>query len=99
MTYLVVLTFDLAQNSQNLYEVLNTKLADIGLKKELRGNSGKEVQLPSNTYSGKFTGTNVTQLRDDITELIKKIFSDNDAHGKIFLTVGGNSWAWTVLNL
>ena len=99
MAYLVVLTFDLAQDSQNLYGDLNTKLADIGLKKELRGNSGKEVQLPSNTYSGKFAGTNATQIRDDISAQIKKIFSDNNAHGKIFLNVGGDSWAWVVYNL
>ena len=99
MSYLVVLSFDLNANSQDLYDDLNIGLNNMGLKKELRSSSGKTVALPSNTYSGTFTGAEAGKVRDDIAEQIKKIFNDNNAHGRVFLAIGGDSWAWSVQNL
>jgi hypothetical protein len=101
MAFLVVLTFDLDKKSQDSckYDDLNKGLAEIGLKKELLSNSGKVAPLPSNTYSGKFEGTGAAKVRDDIIEQIKKVFLANNAQGRFFLAVGGNSWAWVVHTL
>lgn len=99
MLYLAVLTFDLDSDSQDLYDNLNEGLADIGLKKELQASSGKTVQLPSNTYAGKIAGIKQAQVYEMIVGQVEEIFSDNGAHGRIFLTVSGGSPCWMVKNL
>lgn len=99
MAFLVVLTFDLDTMSQDKYDGLSEGLSAIGLKKELVGDSGNSTLLPSNTYSGKFIGAGAAKIRDDIIGQIGKVFSDNQAHGRLFLAVGGNSWAWITQNL
>ena len=98
MNFIIVLTFDLNANSQDssIYSGLNDGLAEIGLKKEYQSTSGSNVELPDNTYLGIFSGKNSKEVCNRIRKKIKKVFSDNGAQGKFFVSVGNDFYASTV---
>ncbi len=95
MAYLVVVTFDLTDAPTSTYEQIIHDLGEYGLHSHLVGDSDKKTNLPDNTYAGKFSGENAGKIRDDVSSKVQGILSQNEAVGKIFVSVGG-SWAWGI---
>lgn len=93
MSYLVTVSFDIENASAEQYNQVEEKLSEIGFSNEIIGNSNKEVKLPNNTFAGEFDGANASKVRDDLSDMIRGIFSSLELKAKIFVHVGGN-WAW-----
>ena len=97
MTYLVVFTFDVINintMTSDIYELLNEQLSNIGLRRYLRSSKHNIVNLPNNTCAGEFKGASAQKICDDLFTSISDIFQENRINSQIFLTVGGDSWAW-----
>lgn len=96
MSYFVTLTFDLSNAESADYENVKVELAKNGLYGTITGDSGKEIELPFNTYCGEFTESNNTSvgLRDLFADKVTQIFNTCKVKGKLFCTVG-KEWTWT----
>ena len=93
MAYLVVVTFDLKDAESEDYECVDKGLSGIGLGKTVTGNSGKNVDLPYNTYVGEFPGTDAATIAQDILDRVLKAMQQCKVNGRLFVAVGDN-WAW-----
>ena len=95
MSYFVVVTFDIENETSPTYSKVENELFEYGLYDQVIGQSGKDIDLPSNTYAGEFDGGSVSKIREDVANTVQEIFRANQIKGKIFVTVGKN-WAWGV---
>lgn len=93
MSYLAVVTFDLVNAESEDYECIDGKFAKIGLTRSMKADNGNTVDLPFNTYAGKFEGTSAGQVRDYVTNQAELAMKSCSVKGKLFVAVGGD-WAW-----
>lgn len=95
MSYLVTVSYDLKNADSSTYKVIDDLLSDMGFSDSIVGSSGKELELPDNTYAGEFEGESVSKVRQDLCDLITEEFKEAGVKASIFVTVGGN-WAWGI---
>lgn len=93
MSYLATLTFDLRDGTPQNYRDLADNLVKIGFSNQITGGSGKVLDLPATTFTGRFTGASTAKVRDDLTESVQNALVSLGLHAKFFLVVG-DGWAW-----
>ena len=93
MSYFVICTFDLKNASREDYANAYADLEKLGLSKEISGDGGKKVKLPTTITAGEFNGETASAVRDDLRSRIAKAFSARGFKSEIFLSIGTN-WAW-----
>ncbi|WP_425803151.1 hypothetical protein ACHOLT_17265 [Desulfitobacterium sp. Sab5] len=95
MSYFVTLTFDLSDAEADDYENVKSELTKNGLYDTATGNSGKQIELPFNTYCGQFEESNNTSesLRNYFTDKESQVFNTCKVKGNLFVSVG-NGWSW-----
>jgi len=93
MSYFVSVTFDLESGDTEDYKTIYEDFEKNGLKKRIESGEGNEVTLPTTTTAGEFQGNNAGEIRNDICEKTKAVFSKHGYNGQIFVHVGGD-WAW-----
>jgi len=93
MSYLAVVSFDLSNATREDYVSAYEALVDLGLRGTLRSDKGAEVDLPTTTCAGEFTGPSSAAVRDSLKIRIDTAFTKLGLRGKTFVTVGGD-WAW-----
>lgn len=94
MSYLVSLALDVKPDSQDKYEAIKEILTNSGLFTYIKTSSGKQIDLPNNTYIGEFEGENSAKIRTDIATTIENEFKSKEISAQFFLTVG-SGWAWS----
>jgi len=95
MSYLVTVTFDLKNETSEVYKAIDEALSQLGLSRKIGDSAGKSYELPANTYAGKFEGEKVGTVRDDIATRIESAFQRVGAKGRMYVTVG-SPWAWGI---
>ncbi|HEX8372716.1 MAG TPA: hypothetical protein VF585_08050 [Chthoniobacterales bacterium] len=95
MSYFVTVSLDVTNSRPDTYTLIEAVMAEIGLPAKMKGSTGKMHPLPSTTYAGEFIGSSAAKVRDDLSELIKKKFSENSIKSQIFISVGGD-WTWGI---
>ena len=93
MSYLAVLSFDLANASREDYENAYADLARLGLHRHLPADIGGQVMLPTTTCAGTFDGSTARSVADDLMRKVKEAFTRRRFSSEIFLSAAGN-WAW-----
>jgi hypothetical protein len=93
VTYLVFCTFDLKNASSTDYQNAYADLAQIGLKKVYKSDSGGDVVIPTTAAMGEFNGESAPAVRDYVRDKVKSAFAARRFKSEIFVVVGGN-WAW-----
>lgn len=93
MSYLAMLSFDLANASRDDYAKAYEKAAQLGFHRTLRSNNGNLVHLPTTTCAGTFTGASAGVVAENLTLAVKRAFASVGLSAEIFVTVGGD-WAW-----
>jgi len=93
MSYLAMCTFDLKGADKQDYQKAYSELALIGLAGTLTSDGGRSVQLPTTMVAGKFDSPNVAQLRDYLTDKIKRAFTKHGLTSEILVLAGGD-WGW-----
>ncbi len=92
MKAFVLATLDLKEAKSEDYEKMAEQLEKCGLFKELTGDKGKKVKLPTTAFAGKF------DIKPD-TEKVEQwlISSAENIHvdiGKYFILCTDGSWSW-----
>lgn len=92
MSYLVFCTFDLkdARREDHLY--FYVELAKIGLKKTVKADDGRNIDIPAQAAMGMFEGQNVNEVRSSVAKSIQRVFKDQGYSGEFFVVVSGD-WA------
>lgn len=93
MSYLAVLTFDLADATREDYDNAYSDVRDIGFSTTVRASSGKDIVLPTTTCVGEFNGADVGSVRDDLCTRVQRAFQTRGFKSEVFVAVGGD-WAW-----
>jgi hypothetical protein len=94
MSYLVLCTFDLKGASSTEYQNAYSDLGKLGLKKVHKMDKGGDAVIPTTAAMGSFDGNNATQVCTDIRDRVKAAFNARRFKSEIFITVGGQDWAW-----
>jgi hypothetical protein len=95
MSYTVFCTFDLKNATKTDYENAHSDLENIGLERVVTGTNG-EVVIPTTSVYGKFNGSSVNSVRDDIRRRVKEAFSARGLKSEIFVVVGKDgTWGST----
>lgn len=93
MSYLMVVTFDIANGRFEDYEAIYKDFAALGLSRTLQSDKGNPVKLPTTTTAGTFNGQNVGAVRDYLSDQSQQCFVRRRLRGEIFVSVGGD-WSW-----
>jgi hypothetical protein len=95
--FLVVVTFDLSNAESIDYRTVRERLAEIGLKWNVRGD-GDELprRLPENTFVGNVTGPDAVSVRAKLAKTVGRILQDSGHKDSYFISVGAD-WAWLVM--
>jgi hypothetical protein len=93
MSYLAMLSFDLASATREDYAKAYERAAQLGFQRSLRSNTGNTVHLPTTTCAGVFTGTSAASVAESLTAQVKRAFTSAGLTAEIFVSVGGD-WAW-----
>jgi hypothetical protein len=93
MSYLAVVSFDLTNAAREDYVSAYEALVGLGLCGTLRSDRGAEVDLPTTTCAGEFTGPSSSAVRDSLKNRIDTAFNRLGLRAKTFVTVG-DGWAW-----
>lgn len=92
-TFFATVTFDLQNADSDDYQDAQTNLAAIGLHKAVTADDGRSVDLPYNTFAGKFNGSTAAGVRDYIRDHAKAALNKSHLSGRLFVAVGGD-WGW-----
>ena len=95
MSYFVTVTCDLKNEDSSTYLKVDKTLTNIGLRKSIQGSTGKNHNLPANTYVGEFEGESTVKVRDDLSEQVSSAFKESGVKATVFVAVGGG-WAWGI---
>ena len=93
MSFMVVLTFDIHNGDSEDYQTVTDALNKKGLKKFATAEDGDRVDLPENTYIGKFDGSSAGDIANEIRSWAVDIFKAAALHGQVFV-MAGDDWAW-----
>lgn len=94
MSYLVFCTFDLKNASSKDYENAYSDLEKLGLVKIQKADNGNEIVIPTTSVMGRFNGSSVTSVRDDLRAKVQSAFKARNFKSEIFIITCGD-WAWT----
>ena len=99
MSMLVVVTFDLHGAPPAEYPRVQTALANLTLKKQIRSKkSGKLSEMPHNTFvarfSGKWNKRRAKKLRDYVLKAVRTAIKALGLNATMFVVVG-ERWAWS----
>ena len=92
MTYLVFCVFDLKHVTREDYLYAYMDLADLGLRKTVRSESGPSFQLPAGAVMGTFDGRSVDEVRSTVGRKVQGIFKARGLAGTFFV-VASTDWA------
>jgi hypothetical protein len=95
MSYLVFCTFDLKNASSQDYQNAYADLAAIGLRKIHTNSVGGQVVIPTTAAMGTFNGPTASAVCQDIRERVRATFTSRRLKSEIFVTTGGEDWAWS----
>ena len=93
MSYLAMLSFDLANATREDYAKAYERAAQLGFHRTIRSNNGNLVYLPTTTCAGTFTGSSAAALAEALATQVKSVFAAAGLSAEIFISVGGD-WAW-----
>jgi len=93
MSYLVTVTFDIENATSQNYIDISNSFQRLGLFTFIKGHDNRNIDLPSNTYSGEFNGISVENIRNDICDRVQRAFINLKLQAKIYVVVGGD-WGW-----
>lgn len=92
MSYLVFCTFDLKEARREDHLYLYVDLAKLGLKKTVKSDDGRSINIPSTAVMGMFDGNSVNEVRTNIVRSIQEVFKTQGYSGEFFVVVSGD-WA------
>ncbi len=92
MSYLVFCTFDLKSPRREDHHYLYLELAKLGLKKTVKSDDGRSVNIPATAVMGMFDGRTVNDVRSAIVKSIESVFKTGGYSGEFFVVVSGD-WA------
>jgi hypothetical protein len=101
MSYFAIVTFDLngaekSPHGKRVYEKITEELECEEFYKHRHGRRTRPFDLPNNTYVAEFDGEDygsATELTEEISKSIKRIFAEFDVKGKYFVFAGAK-WYW-----
>ena len=92
MKAFVLVTFDLKNAKSENYEKMAEQLDKYGLYKQLTGESGKEVKLPTTAFAGEFdTKPDTKKVKQWLITSAENIRVNI---GKYFIFCTDGSWSW-----
>lgn len=90
MSFLAFCTFDLKNARNGDYEKAYADLDEIGLSRVVVSRTGKEVVIPTTAAIGKFEGSSVAAVGDDVRASVQQAFKARGFKSEIFVVVGVN---------
>lgn len=94
VTFLAFCTFDLKGASTQDYQNAYADLGKMGLAKVVKADNGNNIVVPTTAVMGSFNGTSAAQVRADLQSRVQAAFNVRRFKSEIFVSVGGNDWAW-----
>lgn len=92
INYLVFCVFDLKNAAREDYLYAYMDLADLGLRKTVKSETGPSFQLPAGAVMGTFDGRNIDDVRSTVGRKVQSVFKSRDLKGTFFL-VASTDWA------
>jgi hypothetical protein len=93
--FLVILTFDADTTKHDPnYDCADKALESIGFYRNIEKADGTDVELPFNTYAGKFTGETAGGVASDVANRAAEKLPSCDIVGRVF-AVACSDWAWS----
>jgi hypothetical protein len=92
MSYLVFCIFDLRHASREDYLYAYMDLADLGLRKTVKSETGPTFQLPAGAVMGTFDGRSVEEVRSSVGKKVQGMFKARGLSGTFFV-VASADWA------